>query len=103
MNSKSYCLSINNGQNHQSLQKLFFQLIFVAAVCAVLPQNQVFAADGIVDEVVTVGSRTVGRTAVDIAVPVDVLSSETLKQTGQTEVGRMLQTVAPSFNFSSSS
>ena len=103
MNSKSYCLSINDGQNHQSLQKLFFQLIFVAAVCAVLPQNQVFAADGIVDEVVTVGSRTVGRTAVDIAVPVDVLSSETLKQTGQTEVGRMLQTVAPSFNFSSSS
>jgi iron complex outermembrane receptor protein len=103
MNSKSYCLSINEGQNHQLLNKLFLRLLFVAAVCAVLPQNQVFAADGIVDEVVTIGSRTVGRTAVDIAVPVDILSAETLKQTGQTEVGRMLQTVAPSFNFSSSS
>jgi iron complex outermembrane recepter protein len=103
MNSKSYCLSINEGQKKQSLEKLFTRVLFVAAVCAVLPQNQAFAADGIVDEVVTIGSRAIGRTATDIAVPVDVLSSDSLKQTGQTEVGRMLQTVAPSFNFSSSS
>lgn len=35
--------------------------------------------------------------------PVDVLSAEALEETGQTEVGRMLQAIAPSFNFSSSS
>ena len=103
MNSKSYCLSINERQKNQSLEKLSIKVLFVAAACAVLPQNQTFAADGIVDEVVTIGSRSIGRTATDIAVPVDVLSSDSLKQTGQTEVGRMLQTVAPSFNFSSSS
>ncbi len=40
MNSKSYCLSINDGQNHQSFKRLFFQLLFVAAVCAVLPQTK---------------------------------------------------------------
>lgn len=49
------------------------------------------------------GTRTPGRSAVDIPVPVDSLPAETLRQTGQTEVGRMLQSVAPSFNFSSSS
>ena len=104
MNSKSYCLSINEGQkNHLFQNQSLIRLLLVAAACAVLPQHQSFAAEGIVDEVLTIGSRTAGRTAVDIAVPIDVLSSDTLKQTGQTEVGRMLQTVAPSFNFSSSS
>ncbi|WP_353514036.1 TonB-dependent receptor plug domain-containing protein, partial [Vallitalea maricola] len=39
----------------------------------------------------------------DLPVPVDILSAEALANTGQTEVGRMLQAIAPSFNFSSSS
>ncbi|UTW44127.1 TonB-dependent receptor [bacterium SCSIO 12696] len=55
------------------------------------------------EEVVVVGSRSPGRSIQNLPVPVDVLSSETLEATGQTEVGRMLQAVAPSFNFSSSS
>ncbi|CAA0080677.1 Ferrienterobactin receptor [Zhongshania aliphaticivorans] len=56
-----------------------------------------------IEEVVVLGSRKPGRSAVDMPVPVDSLGSETLRQTGQTEVGRMLQSLAPSFNFSSSS
>ncbi|MFT7405466.1 TonB-dependent receptor plug domain-containing protein [Zhongshania sp.] len=56
-----------------------------------------------IEEVIVLGSRKPGRTAVDMPVPVDSLAAETLRQTGQTEVGRMLQSVAPSFNFSSSS
>jgi iron complex outermembrane receptor protein len=56
-----------------------------------------------IEEVVVLGSRKPGRTAVDMPVPVDSLGADTLRQTGQTEVGRMLQSVAPSFNFSSSS
>jgi len=56
-----------------------------------------------IEEVVTIGSRTKGRSAADLPVPVDVLNAEDIARTGQTEVGRILQSLAPSFNFSSSS
>lgn len=58
-------------------------------------------SDGL-EEVLIVGSRMVGRTAEDLPVPVDILTSEYLRDTGQVELGRMLQISAPSFNFSSS-
>ena len=56
-----------------------------------------------IEEVFVLGSRAPGRTAADLPVPVDNLTSEAMEATGQTEVGRMLQVLAPSFNFSSSS
>lgn len=56
-----------------------------------------------IEEVVVLGSRQAGRSALDIPAPVDTLNAAVLDKTGQTEVGRMLQTLAPSFNFSSSS
>ncbi len=55
------------------------------------------------EEMVVVGTRVAGRSAEDLPVPVDTLSAEDLTRTGHTEIGRMLQTLAPSFNFSSSS
>ena len=54
------------------------------------------------EEVLTVGSRIQGRSADDLPVPVDTLDETALKETGQVELGRMLQLSAPSFNFSSS-
>lgn len=56
-----------------------------------------------IEKISIVGSRVSGRSVDDIPVPVDIFSSEALLNTGQTEVGRMLQTIAPSFNFPSSS
>jgi iron complex outermembrane receptor protein len=56
-----------------------------------------------VEKIAVVGSRVAGRSVEDLPVPVDILSAEALANTGQTEVGRMLQAIAPSFNFSSSS
>jgi iron complex outermembrane receptor protein len=56
-----------------------------------------------IEEIVTIGSRAPGRVVADLPVAVDTLSAEDMATTGQTEVGRMLQTLAPSFNFSSSS
>ncbi len=74
------------------------------ALSALGGAGQVTAAENqYVDEILTLGSRTPGRSAVDMPVPVDTLDAEALKRTGQTEVGRMLQALAPSFNFSSSS
>lgn len=61
------------------------------------------ADEQLIEEVVTIGTRTKGRSAEDLPVPVDVLNAQALAKTGHTEVGRMLQSLAPSFNFSSSS
>ncbi len=59
--------------------------------------------DDVIEEIVATGTRAPGRSASDLPVPVDSINEEMLEKTGQTEVGRMLQALAPSFNFSSSS
>jgi len=56
-----------------------------------------------IEEIISVGTRAKGRTAINTPVPVDLVSASAMAETGQTEVGRILQTLAPSFNFSSSS
>lgn len=63
----------------------------------------VLAQDGDLEVIAVIGSRSPSRSAENLPVPVDVFSLEALENTGQTEVGRMLQSIAPSFNFSSSS
>jgi iron complex outermembrane receptor protein len=69
-----------------------------------LPPGVAMAQDSeTIEEIVTLGTRQAGRVSADLAVPVDTLSSDEMEATGQTEVGRMLQVLAPSFNFSSSS
>ncbi|WP_252097496.1 TonB-dependent receptor [Pseudoalteromonas sp. NBT06-2] len=54
------------------------------------------------EKISIIGSRVAGRSADDLPVPVDILTTDILSHTGQTELGRILQTIAPSFNFSSS-
>jgi iron complex outermembrane recepter protein len=51
------------------------------------------------DQIVVTGTRRPDRTAVESPVPVDVLSSEDLKNTGLTETSQIIQMLAPSFNF----
>ena len=55
-----------------------------------------------IEKIAIVGSRTARRSITDLPVPVDILPFEQLKQSGQTNVGNMLQAIAPSFNFSKS-
>jgi iron complex outermembrane receptor protein len=56
------------------------------------------------NEIILVGSRSPKRTAVDTAVPVDVLDvSEIAEVTGKVEVSEILQYAAPSFNASKQS
>jgi len=68
-----------------------------------LAQEPYQANEQEVEVIAIIGSRIAGRSVEDLPVPVDILSAEALFNTGQTEVGRMLQAIAPSFNFSSSS
>lgn len=70
------------------------------------PDNRIEETDppaSRIEEIISVGTRSKGRTATETPVPVDVVTNTDLARTGHTEVGRMLQTLAPSFNFSSSS
>ena len=93
--------NINGANNRLAPFFLFSSSLLVAPwLSAQTPSSQNKIAE---EEVLIVGSRVAGRTSEDLPVPVDVLDSEALQRTGQTEVGRMLQQVAPSFNFSSSS
>jgi iron complex outermembrane receptor protein len=49
--------------------------------------------------IVVTGTRRQDRTLAESPVPIDVISSETLTDTGYTEVNRILNQVVPSFNF----
>ncbi len=51
------------------------------------------------DEIVVTGTRTQGRSRLDTASPVDVLSNAALTHQGSTEIGTALATVAPSIDF----
>lgn len=51
--------------------------------------------------IVSVGTRVAGRTITETAAPVDIITSEEITNSGATEVGKILQLLAPSFNFSS--
>ncbi|MEA3003341.1 MAG: iron complex outerrane recepter protein, partial [Sphingomonadales bacterium] len=51
------------------------------------------------DTIVVVGTRRSDRTVADSPVPVDVIGSEAITNTGQTETNRILNSLVPSFNF----
>lgn len=52
-----------------------------------------------IETITVTGSRASNRSAADTPVPVDVISKEMIEATGATETGRLLQALAPSFNF----
>lgn len=62
--------------------------------------NSVQAQESAIEEIVVtgIGSRGTQRPAIDLAVPVDVLSLEELNNTNQIDIGQSLHFVAPSFN-----
>ncbi len=75
-------------------------------------QDQADPADPALDEVQTTeqdvdpqssiivtGTRRVNRVVADSPVPIDVISSEALSQSGFTETNRLLRELVPSFNF----
>ena len=86
-----------------TLKAFLALIIFSASSNAVYAQTAIIVDEQAIEVISVIGSRVAGRTVEDLPVPVDVLSAEALVNTGQTEVGRMLQAIAPSFNFSSSS
>ena len=92
-------------QEKEPLRLIYRYAALAVLTCAsTLASTETFAQDDdVIEEIVTLGSRVPGRMSADMAVPVDTLGADDMSATGQTEVGRMLQALAPSFNFSSSS
>ncbi|HEV2599396.1 TonB-dependent receptor [Sphingopyxis sp.] len=55
------------------------------------------ASDGAT--IIVTGTRRTDRTVADSTVPIDVISSESLQNSGTTETNRLLNNLVPSFNF----
>lgn len=75
-----------------------------AAACAgslvIQAQAQDVAEDkNVLEQIVVTGTRVENRSALDTAAPVDVISAQTLQNTGTVEVNQALSAVLPSFNF----
>lgn len=51
-------------------------------------------------EITVTGSRVKGRTAIETSAPVDIIDHSAIRRAGPAETGRILQLLAPSFNFS---
>ena len=64
-----------------------------------LPQAEAAEAANSAATVVVTGTRVANRTALDTAAPVDIISSETLKNAGSTEMNQALSLALPSLNF----
>lgn len=88
---------------------LYRYLLFtVLMICVLAPQLSAQESDSTeavtrLEEFVVIGNRIEGRSITDSPVPVDLIKSEDMLNTGQLEVGRAIQRLIPSFNFSSSS
>ncbi|MFZ9050618.1 MAG: TonB-dependent receptor plug domain-containing protein [Steroidobacteraceae bacterium] len=63
-----------------------------AVVPAALAQTEL-------EQVVVTGTRVADRSATDTAVPVDIVTAETLQNAGVTELNQALSVALPSFNF----
>ena len=78
--------------------------LLAAALLAAFPQAQAQAQTGengeeAAQQVVVMGSRGAPRSALDTAVPVGLVSARDLASTGSLELGKALQELDPSFNF----
>jgi iron complex outermembrane receptor protein len=63
------------------------------------PESNNSAVETTADTVIVTGTRSVGKTALSSAVPVDIISQQRLKDTGYTDLARALEFTAPSVNF----
>ena len=62
---------------------------------------QAKGADDAPQSVVVLGSRSSAKTALDTAVPVGLINVKDMQNAGPLELGKLLQTLDPSFNFTS--
>jgi iron complex outermembrane receptor protein len=74
--------------------------VLTMAALPVTSVAQQQGADEAVEEVVTIGTRRAGRTALDTAVPIDVFNQEELDSVSSDDMVDIIRTLVPSFNVS---
>ncbi|MFC4311438.1 TonB-dependent receptor plug domain-containing protein [Steroidobacter flavus] len=76
--------------------RLLVSLPLLLLTAPVTAQN---AGNTEIEQVVVTGTRVANRSALDTAVPIDVVSGEQLQNLGVSEVSQALSVTVPSFNF----
>jgi iron complex outermembrane receptor protein len=71
----------------------------ISGLMALMVASGALAQEESLEQVVVTGTRVANRSALDTAVPVDVVTSETLNNIGISEVNQALSVALPSFNF----
>ena len=80
-------------------QKTVLAVSIAALFGAMAPAQAQDTTDGASATVVVTGTRVANRTALDTASPVDIISADTLKNTGATDLNAALAVALPSLNF----
>ena len=88
----------------QQLFKLVWALmLFMAFASSARSQTEQPSKEFVeVEEIIVLGTRVEGKTLSESTVPVEIISEKEILATGHTEIGRIIQTLVASFNFSSS-
>ena len=74
-------------------------LAVAVAAALVVPTQAAFAQDeSLTEEVVVIGTRTEGRSALDSPAPVDVIGGDTMSNQGDSDMSNLLRNVVPSYN-----
>jgi iron complex outermembrane recepter protein len=86
-----------------NVKSLSWSVASTLAITMALCAPQAFAQDAdpaaSEEEIVVTGTRVANRSALETAVPVDVISSDALTEQGTTEVNQAISVAVPSFNF----
>ena len=73
--------------------------VAIASILASSVAVSVASAQAELEQVVVTGTRVADRSVTDTAVPVDIITADTLQNAGVTEINQALSVALPSFNF----
>ncbi|MBH0056583.1 TonB-dependent receptor [Pseudoalteromonas sp. SWXJZ94C] len=89
-------------QLQQSVPQILLAMSASAALLgslSVSAATQDTKAEENIEQISVIGSRRLGRTVEDSAVPIDIIGADALNNSGQTETNALLSSLLPSFNF----
>lgn len=92
---------LNAGGHRMTKKMLPKRALLASALMAALAPAGAQQTEDTMSQVVVLGSRTQAKTALDTAVPVGLINSKDIQSAGTLELGKVLQDLDPSFNFTS--
>lgn len=90
---------MDNNNGSRLAGKICVSLPLLLMTAPTLAQQPPAGDTTAIEQVIVTGTRVANRSALDTAVPVDVVSGEQLQNLGVTEISQALSVTVPSFNF----